>query len=322
MRLSLRREEFALKYWARPSPLGDKLPVNSLVQDFVIYETKRDILRNIIPYAITVQDLIKEYNLGKIEIETPIQYDTSGIGSIQPCCELSKVIKKGSTSDSNTNRLGNKHIERRYTAILKIFTDGSMDPSQPYTGCAMVVPELGLSYGFKLNQHLTVYAIELIAILKALEWIKYNKPDHVVILTDSLSSIQSIDMGKSRTRPDLLAKVLIEISDIIHLGITLHIDWCTSHCDIIGNELADIEAKKATKSDHALQIKPYTQEIYSVIKAGVGAKWEKQPVVLAPPQNQANQTQRPPPPPPPKKTSNSQIILQQQSTHRPYEECS
>ena len=64
MPLSLRREEFALKYWARSSPLGDKLPVNSLVQDFVIYETKRYILRNNIPYAITVQDLIKEYNLG------------------------------------------------------------------------------------------------------------------------------------------------------------------------------------------------------------------------------------------------------------------
>ena len=79
MQLSLKREEFALKYWARSSPLGDKLPVNSLVQDFVIYETKRYILRNNIPYAITVQDLIKENNLGTIEIESPIHNDTSGI---------------------------------------------------------------------------------------------------------------------------------------------------------------------------------------------------------------------------------------------------
>ena len=112
MPLSLRREEFALKYWARSSPLGDKLPVNSLVQDFVIYETKRYILRNNIPYAITEQDLIKEYNLGTIEIESPIQYDTSGIRSIQPRSELSKDIKKGSTSDCNANKLGNKYIER------------------------------------------------------------------------------------------------------------------------------------------------------------------------------------------------------------------
>ena len=128
MPLSLRREEFALKYWARSSPLGDKLLVNSLVQDFVIYESKRDILRNNIPYAITVQELIKEYNLGTIEIESPIQYDTSGIRSIQPRSELSKVIKKGSTSDSNANKLGNKYIERHYGANLKIYTDGSKDP--------------------------------------------------------------------------------------------------------------------------------------------------------------------------------------------------
>ena len=63
MPLSLRREEFALKYWARSSLLGESLPVNALVQDFAIYETKREKLSNKIPYAITVQDLIKEHNL-------------------------------------------------------------------------------------------------------------------------------------------------------------------------------------------------------------------------------------------------------------------
>ena len=65
MPLSLRREEFALKYWARSSPLEDKLPVNELVQDFSIYETKCHVLDNKIPYAITVQDLIKEHKFRK-----------------------------------------------------------------------------------------------------------------------------------------------------------------------------------------------------------------------------------------------------------------
>ena len=100
MLLSLRREEFALKYWARSSPLGESLPVNALVQDFAIYKTKREKLSNKIPYAITVQDLIKEHNLENIEIEPPIPYDTSGIRSIQPRCELTKIIKRGSTSES------------------------------------------------------------------------------------------------------------------------------------------------------------------------------------------------------------------------------
>ena len=61
---------------------------------------------------------------------------------------------------------------------------------------------------YKLNKNLTVYSSELIAILKALEWINENKPENVVILTDSLSSLQSIQSGKSRTRQDLLDQVL------------------------------------------------------------------------------------------------------------------
>ena len=92
---------------------------------------------------------------------------------------------------------------------------------------------------------------------------KNNKPDHVVILTDSLSSTESKDSGKSRSRPKLLDKILIAISDIIRLGITIHIDWCPSHCDIKGNELADAKAKEAAKSGHALFIKPYIQDLCS-----------------------------------------------------------
>ena len=83
----------------------------------------------------------------------------------------------------------------------------------------------------------------------------------MVILTDSLSSTESKDSGKSRSRPKLLDKILIAISDIIRLGITIHIDWCQSHCDIKRNELADAKAKEAAKSCHALFIIPYIQEI-------------------------------------------------------------
>ena len=99
MLLSLRREEFVLKYWTRSSPLGDKLPENELGQDISIYEAKRHVLHNKIPYAITVQDLIKEHKLENIEIETPTNYGTANISSIQQRSKLMKIIKKGITSD-------------------------------------------------------------------------------------------------------------------------------------------------------------------------------------------------------------------------------
>ena len=56
----------------------------------------------------------------------------------------------------------------------------------------------------------------------------------------------------------------------------MHIDWCPSHCDTKGNELADTKAKEAANPGHALLMNAYTQAIYSVIKAKIRAKWEKQ----------------------------------------------
>ena len=78
-----------------------------------------------IPFAIAVQDLIKEHKLENKEIRTPTKYDTANIVSIQQRCELTKIIKKGITSDKAANRLEDSYIEWRYGSILKIFTDGS-----------------------------------------------------------------------------------------------------------------------------------------------------------------------------------------------------
>lgn len=94
-----------------------------------------------------------------------------------------------------------------------------------------------------------------------MEWIKENKPGKVVILTDSLSSIQSIQSGKSNTRQDILDQVLLLIHNIVKAGTPLNIDWCPSHCDIEGNEQADIAAKQALRLGKNLDILPTSQEI-------------------------------------------------------------
>ena len=85
-------------------------------------------------------------------------------------------------------------------------------------------PALNVHQMFKLNKNLTVYTSELIAVLKALEWINANKPENVVILTDSLSSLQSIQSGKSRMRQDLLDQVLYLIHKAIKYDIWLNMD--------------------------------------------------------------------------------------------------
>ena len=123
---------------------------------------------------------------------------------------------------------------------------------------------------FKLHPDLTVYTAEHIAIQKALQWILENNLDFKTsILTDSLSAIQSIQSGKSKTRQDILDHVLYRIHCIIKRGLILDIDWVPSHCNIQENELADAAAKSALNTGKSINLLPSHQEIYPITRAGV-----------------------------------------------------
>lgn len=100
-----------------------------------------------------------------------------------------------------------------------------------------------------------------------------NRPEKVVILTDSLSAIQSIDSGKSNIRQDILDQILYLIHCTIQDHILLQIDWCPSHCNIEGNEEADQAAKNALTNGKALNFLPTPQEIYQIIKEKIKTEW-------------------------------------------------
>ena len=112
------------------------------------------------------------------------------------------------------------YIDIRYKGAIQIFTDGSKDPENNTVRCTFVVPDLLGTYTFKLDGNLTVFSSEL------LRWANRNKLEKLVIFTDSLSSVQSMNSGKSRTRQDVPDQILREISIILNKEVDLDIDWC------------------------------------------------------------------------------------------------
>ena len=91
----------------------------------------------------------------------------------------------------------------------------------------------------------------------------------MAILSDSLSAIQSIHSGKSRTRQDVLDHVLYLIHCVLKRGIKVDIDWVPSHCSIEENEMADAAAKSALNAGKIVDLLPTHQEIYPIIKAKI-----------------------------------------------------
>ena len=98
------------------------------------------------------------------------------------------------------------HIEENYPNCTKIFTDGSKDPENRIVGAAFVVSELNYEKQNKLNPTQFVFTSELVAIQQAVQWIIDSKTPKSVILTDSLSAIQAIKSGTSKSRPDITIK--------------------------------------------------------------------------------------------------------------------
>ncbi|MEW8088496.1 MAG: reverse transcriptase domain-containing protein, partial [Candidatus Thiodiazotropha endolucinida] len=267
MPLAYRREELKLKYYARSSSLGDSLPINGMTEPNTLYDFQRVRLGGRIPYAIDIQDLLHKYDLKNMKVR-PVKFpEKHNLKSIVPKATLAGVLKKDQASREECSTQAAEHIQKHYRGALQIYTDGSKDPENNKTGCAFVIPSINFGQKFKLNNNLTVYTSELLAILKALEWIIEHRPDRVVILTDSLSSVQSISSGLSGTRQDVLDEVLLQIHKVISLKIRLDIDWCPAHCGIQGNEDADQAAKQALTKGKTLDILPAPKEIYPIIKA-------------------------------------------------------
>ena len=272
--LQKRRDEMTLKYWARSASLGSKLPINSLTESKSIYTTCRNRLNWRTPYNIKVQDLLEKHNLKEIEIQQqtfPAKFDPK---SLNPKHELTTKIKKTESTMQECEKMAKTYFENNYTRHLQIYTNGSKDSAANTARCAFTIPKLYKSHTeIQITPLLTVYTSELIAILNALQWILENKPEKVIILTDSLSAIQSLESGKSHTRPDILDQILYLIHCIIEADTILLIDWCLSLCNIEGNERADQAAKSALTNGTALYYLPTPQNVYPVIKAKIKAEW-------------------------------------------------
>jgi ribonuclease HI len=161
-----------------------------------------------------------------------------------------------------TATLAREKIASSFPQHLKIYTDGSVQDSGE-TGCAFVIPDLGVTKRFKLNAGLSIFSAEMYAILRACEFVNDlpNPPLGVVILSDSKSSLQALERGGTANRQDAQREVLLLCHQIISKGTDLAMMWLPSHVGIRGNDLADREANRATREGTSVELKLTPSEI-------------------------------------------------------------
>uniref|UniRef100_A0A6P7GJN0 Uncharacterized protein LOC114337672 n=1 Tax=Diabrotica virgifera virgifera TaxID=50390 RepID=A0A6P7GJN0_DIAVI len=124
---------------------------------------------------------------------------------------------------------------------------------------------------YKLSSISSIFTAEIIAIEKALEWIKENNIEKAVIITDSRSAIYAIQNTDFNSYK---SKILCNIKNNLSKVEVVFI-WAKGHAGILGNEKVDELAKDAIKNGEILTQILSTDAINDV-KDRINKIWKKQ----------------------------------------------
>ncbi|XP_032457267.1 uncharacterized protein LOC116418058 [Nasonia vitripennis] len=146
--------------------------------------------------------------------------------------------------------------------LVKLFTDGSKMGDSLSVGSASVTEDLDFIHSRSLDPHSSIFTAEAMAINTTLEYVAESRSSRHIIFSDSLSVLQALqNKSAGCLNHPLIVKakrLLLEISENSIIENPLQLVWIPAHKEIFGNELADLYAKKATKSPPENCTVPYS----------------------------------------------------------------
>ena len=156
-----------------------------------------------------------------------------------------------------------------YQGFNRIYTDGSKEPTTGKTGAAIYDPSGPLEEGYRCTDNISVYSTEMVALIAALKHIHIKGYQRTVVLSDSLSALQTLQTYQT-SRPDLLNTILTLLHKITQSNQLIHFQWIPSHVGIQGNEIVDNTAKQALGHNNiSYDISLGVTEIYSIIHRNI-----------------------------------------------------
>ena len=269
MPLEMRREHLTLKYFLKIKSQFSNPAFNSVIPptDRLLINNKRlpqtvaiRANRIVQEMSIPMNNMCPDFSYRILNILTPTwSLHTPQINN--EICEFPKHSTSGQTYLREFDRV----VLESYVGYTRLFTDGSK--SEAGVGSAAVCE--GTVRTASLPKQASIFSAELHAIHLALLIIRDHQEERFVIFTDSLSSIQAIQNGY--TANSVCRRLQHEMHDIL-LTKTLELCWIPSHVGILGNEEADLNAKRASLQA-AQPIRLQYTDWYPLLKEKFNEKW-------------------------------------------------
>lgn len=197
---------------------------------------------------------------------------------VSPSIDLSDMVSLTAPSFSApsflaVNSLFESFLTDHYHSRVTIYTDGSkLDGGSAASG--LYIPSLNISIAWLLNPSHSIAGAELFAILRAIRLVRGDsrlRHKNVVILTDSLSSLQII----SNTEQTSFRSFVYEIqSHLLATSGRILLQWIPAHRGIDGNEIADSIAKRGHSNSVSALTSLNYEELLVVINRAFLSYWE------------------------------------------------
>jgi ribonuclease HI len=160
-----------------------------------------------------------------------------------------------------------KEILAIFKDYTHIYTDGSKDGR---TVAAAAVSS-GKTLTKRLPDHASIFSAESQAIILAMDIAKQSSNTKILILSDSLSCLQSVQ-NRNLNNPFIL-NIITEIHTLIESGKQIFIMWIPSHIGLPGNSAADAAAKAALNHTTSKGTVPYS-DFKSTINSYTLSYWQ------------------------------------------------
>src|SRR6218665_262907 len=183
------------------------------------------------------------------------------------------------TRDGDVSYQRRAHVEGKIRTdegdSTAVYTDGSKN-NQGNTSCSFYVPSHDLRRSYRMTDGSSVLAAEMEATGRAIEWATTANILHVVVFSDSLGLVESLENQPSGSRPRQLMDLMYALDDYaVRTKSSPTIVWIPGHLGIQGNETADDLCKRALHHD-AVDI-PTTleyREARSIYRGFFLRKWQ------------------------------------------------